>query len=368
MKDKNKKRILFAAYSLDLGGIETALISLLNNLVDKYDITLVLEEKKGIFLEQIDNRIEVIEYKPSYSKVKIIAKIINGIKRFNFYIKYNKKFSFACSYATYCRMNSVVARIASENNALWVHNNYYSFFNEDIYKYRNFFDEISAHKFKNVVFVSEEAKAQYIEKYGIEKENILTCNNLIDYKRIIKLANEKIDCERDENICTFVNISRHDEHQKRITRLLECAKMLDLDNEKFRILLVGAGPETEKYKKIVEEHNLKNKVIFIGKTANPYPYFKVSDCVVLTSDYEGNPVTYVEAKILDKPIITTDVSDSNIEIRNKYGIVTEKDTKSIYYAMKEFIRNGFKIKENFNPEKFNQEIIEKVEDIINERN
>ena len=44
------KKLLFAAYSLDVGGIETALITLLKELCDKYEITLALEKKQGIFL------------------------------------------------------------------------------------------------------------------------------------------------------------------------------------------------------------------------------------------------------------------------------------------------------------------------------
>ncbi len=362
------KKILFAAYSLDVGGIETALISLINYLANEYDITLVLEKKQGVFLKQLDERIKIVEYTPSYNKIKLISKIVNLTKRISFSRAYKNKFDFACSYATYCQMASMVARKASENNALWVHNNYYYFFDRNEFKYRKFFDSISSHKFKNVLFVSDEAKEQYVEKYGIEKENVLTCNNLINYKRIIELSKEDIEIKRDDNITTFISISRHDEHQKKLTRLFECAKMLENDNENFRILLVGDGPETENYKKIIKNYNLSEKVIFVGKTANPYPYLRISDCVVLTSDYEGYPVTYLEAKIMDKPIITTDVSDSRRDIEDKYGIVTSKDTASIYNAMKEFINNRFDIKEKFDSEKYNNQIIEKVEDIINERN
>ena len=35
------KKILFSSYSMDLGGIETALITLLKNISSDYDITLV---------------------------------------------------------------------------------------------------------------------------------------------------------------------------------------------------------------------------------------------------------------------------------------------------------------------------------------
>lgn len=362
-----KKKILFAAYSLDVGGIETALVSLLNYLVNEYDITLVLEKKQGVFLSQIDERIHIIEYSPSYFRFKPVSKAINLFKRIQFINKYKNKFDFACSYATYCKMASFVARTASENTALWVHNNYYYFFNRNDYKYKEFFDSIHSHEFKNVLFVSEETKNQYIEKYGVESENVITCNNLIDYSKIARLAKEDCFISRDDSVTTFINVARHDEHQKRITRLIECAKLLKQDNKQFRILLVGSGSDTEGYKRLVQNSDVFDKFIFVGKQSNPYPYFEISDCVVLTSDYEGYPVTYIEAKVLNKPIITTNVSDSKKDIENKFGIVTEKNTESIYTAMKNFIDYGYVIKENFEPDAYNKDIIDKVERIIDKK-
>lgn len=363
---KNKK-ILFSAYSLDVGGIETALVSLVNYLIKYYDITLVLEKKQGVFLNSIDRKVKIIEYTPSYFKNKFISKFINLFKRLKFNIRYKNKFDFACSYATYCKMASMVARTASKNTALWVHNNYYYFFDRNDYKYKNFFDSIKSHKFRNILFVSDEARMQYAEKYGVENEKLITCNNLVDYKKILSLSEEKISIKENKDIVTFINISRHDEHQKKLTRLIESAKLLDKDNIDFRIIFVGDGKETDFYKKMVNDYKLNVKVIFVGKTTNPYPYLKISDCVVLTSDYEGYPVTYLEAKVMNKPIITTDVSDSISEINGKYGFVTDKNIENIYNAMKNFIVNKFQIAESFNPENYNREIIKKIEDIINER-
>lgn len=362
-----RKKLLFAAYSLDVGGIETSLVSLVNYLAKDNDVTLVLEKKQGAFLNQLDKSIKLITFTPSYFNVSVIAKCINSAKKMQFILKYKDKFDFACSYATYCKMASFAARTASDNNALWVHNNYYYFFDRNDYKYKHFFNSINAHEFKNIVFGSEEAKQQYLQRYGVENENVITCNNLIDAEKIERLANEEISIKRDDTVTTFVNVARHDEHQKRITRLIESARLLKKDGEKFRILLVGVGNDTEGYEKLVENYELTNEVIFVGKKANPYPYFKISDCVVLTSDFEGYPVTYLEAKVLNKPIITTDVSDSKQDIENKFGIVVEKNTKDIYDAMKLFIHNGYQIKEDFYSDDFNSEIIEKVERIINKR-
>ena len=92
-------------------------------------------------------------------------------------------------------------------------------------------------------------------------------------------------------------------------------------------------------------------------------YFKISDCVILASDYEGYPVVFLESFVLEKPIITTKVSDYN-EIEGKHGLVTTKDTNDIYEKMKEFIQNGYKIKEKFDAEEYNEKIIKKLEEIF----
>ena len=66
------KKLLFAAYSLDIGGIEKALVTLVNELQNReYDITLVLEKIQGIFLEELNPKIHVIEYLTSKDKNKL---------------------------------------------------------------------------------------------------------------------------------------------------------------------------------------------------------------------------------------------------------------------------------------------------------
>ena len=74
------KKILFSAYSLDVGGIETALVTLLKYLVKDYDITLVLEKKQGMFLEDLPKEIKIITYTPISIKLNFIRKAINFIK------------------------------------------------------------------------------------------------------------------------------------------------------------------------------------------------------------------------------------------------------------------------------------------------
>ena len=123
------KKLLFGAYSLDIGGIEKALVILVNKLQEKgYDITLVLEKKQGIFLNEIDPKIKIIEYAPSNSKNKIQRKIINLIKRVKFTLKHKNKYDFSASFATYSLPASFIARTASKNCYLWGHADYLTLF------------------------------------------------------------------------------------------------------------------------------------------------------------------------------------------------------------------------------------------------
>ena len=71
------KKLLFSANDMNIGGIETALLTLLNYLSDKkYDITLVLEKKQGKFLNDLNSNINVIEYNPSENRIFFIRKIV----------------------------------------------------------------------------------------------------------------------------------------------------------------------------------------------------------------------------------------------------------------------------------------------------
>lgn len=358
------KKLLFTAYSLDVGGIEKALVTLLNALDKKgYDITLVLEKKQGIFLNEVSKNVKIIEYSPNESKNILKRKIVNLYKRIKFVLKYKNKFDFSACFATYSLAGSFISRVASKNSCLWGHADYLILFENNVFQMKSFFEERKYNKFKHIIFVSEEGKISFLEVFPEMKEKTTVCNNIIDNKKIENLAKENVEIKRDENVITFLNVGRHDERQKRLTRIIEVANKLKENSFNFRILLVGDGPDTQKYKKQVEQYKLEKNIVFLGKKQNPYPYFKISDCVLLTSEYEGYPVVFLESFVLNIPIITTKVSDYK-EVEGKYGYVTTKEIDDIYEKMKLFIENGFEIQQPFNANEYNKKIIEKLEKIF----
>lgn len=363
------KKLLFAAYSLEIGGIEKSLVELLNHIcrLGFYDITLVLEKKEGAFLDELNDRIKIIEYTPSTHENEYIRKMINLCKRIKFILKYYNKFDFSAAFATYSLPANFAARMASGNSALWVHTNYLKLLNGDKKKFEEFFNERKYFEFPSIIFVSEDSRNAFLEVFPDYKNATTVCGHYLNYNNILNKSNEKIDdLNIDKTIPTFVNIGRHSEEEKKLSRLLEAANKLKEDGCKFNLVLVGDGPDTDTYKRTVTKYDLDKYVKFVGKKSNPYPYYKIADCMVLTSEFEGFPVVFLESEIFNKPIITTDVSDYQ-KIENKYGIVTQKNEESIYKAMKSFIENGYEIKEKFDIQSYNKEVLDKLQTIFDDK-
>ena len=273
------KKILFAAYSLDVGGIETALITLIRYLSDKYKITLVLEKKQGALLKDIPENVEIIEYKISNKKNVLFREIENFIKQIRFKLKHKNKFDFSASYATYSFPCAFIARCASKNTALWVHNNYMNFYNGDVNQYKNFFNHLRVDKFNKIIFVSEIDKAHFLIHFPEYVKKLQVCHNLIDYKQILEKDEEEITDFKKSNVTVFINIGRQNENEKKLSRIIDSTRRLNKEGFKFRVVFVGKGIDTKMYINMAKD--LKN-ISFIGIKKNPYPNLKLCDCLIVS--------------------------------------------------------------------------------------
>lgn len=362
-----KKNILFTANNMDIGGIEKSLLNILKLLnYKKYEVTLILQEKKGAFLSEIPKEVKVVEYKISNNPNVILRKIKNRTKLLSWIIRNYKKYSFAACFTTSCIPCSILARFLGKKSAFWVHANYLDLYDNDKAKVKAFFDERKVSKFNNIIFVSNESRLSFTEQFKELQDRCITCNNLIDYKDIIEKSKAKVDVTVPKDTFIFLNVSRHEEHQKRLSRLINASKLLAKNNYKFEVWLIGNGPDEEKYKSLVKKHNLEKYVKFLGPQKNPYPYYKKANTFILTSNYEGFPVVYIEALVLNVPILTTVyVTDNVVDIKKGHALITDFDDNSIYLGMKKMIDQKWKTVAIFEPEKFNKRIMEILEKIIN---
>ncbi len=97
-----------------------------------------------------------------------------------------------------------------------------------------------------------------------------------------------------------------------------------LKHTDLRLILLGTGPEEEKYKKLVNDLDIKDKVSFEGFQSNPYGYMKRADLFVLSSNFEGLPTVLVEAMGCGTNVVSTNAPGGTSEIldNGKYGTLT----------------------------------------------
>ena len=188
------KKILIASYNLDFGGIEKSLINLLKNFdYDKYKVTLVLEEKKGVYLDDVPNEVKIKEYKVSNHNNRFIRKLSNLFKRIKWLLSNYKRYSASICYATYSKPCGFISKSASKNSILYVHSNYYLALDKDEEKVKEYFNELKVNKYSKVVFVSNESKKDICKIIPQIESKSVTINNLIDAREMIELSKKKIE-------------------------------------------------------------------------------------------------------------------------------------------------------------------------------
>ncbi len=359
VKEK-KKKLLFTAYSLNLGGIETALINLVNRInLDKYEVDILLEKKEGIFLDTVKKEINIAEYKVYDNKNKIIRKFLNLFKRLIYTIINYQTYDFSCCYATYSLSGSKLVKIASENNSIYVHSNYEYLYPTEA-SFKDFFDKRGIKQFKHIIFVSNEAKETFTKYYENLKDKCLVFNNFIDIKEIKEKSKEKIKEEKLKNKKLLVFVGRLDDNSKKLKRAIHLVKEI----KELELWIIGDGQDRKMYQEEVNHQKLAQRIKFFGTKRNPYPYMKKADYIILTSDYEGFPVTYLEAIALNIPLITTiDVSDDKIKIGIDYANMISKNEKEMVKQVKEIIKEKNSPKK-IDLEKLQQERMKKLEKVF----
>ena len=355
------KKLLFFGYTLEMGGAEKVLIDYLKVLKNKYEIDLVLFNKKGELVSEIPKNVNIYELRKNNFQYALFRYVPFFRKREINSIANKKDYDVAIGFFE-GRSATWVADIKKKIKRIaWIHNDVYKF---DIGISENEIID-SYNKMDMIVTVSEKAKENFCKKYNISQNKVEVLYNLIDEENIKQKANEKV--EKNESF-TFVNVGKM-RPQKRQDRLIHIAKKLKDDGYNFKIQIVGNGPEENKIKNLIEKLDVSDKTELLGLKTNPYPYIKNADCFVLSSEFEGFGIAVKEALILGQLVISTKVTGVEEMLESpKYGLITENSTEALYQGMKNVLSGKIdieKIKSNLKSyDSGNDKVIEKLIYII----
>ena len=362
------KKILFMCINMNIGGTEKALLTMLNEMDrSKYEITLLMLEEYGGFLNQIPDGIKVMylkEYKtlkkfindpPQLVAKELIKnkKIIKGLsvlfvyiisklmKDISIYYKYilsnvdtlNEEYDIAIAYAGPMDFISyfVINKIKSKKRVQWIH--------FDISKIGfnvNFAKKIYD-KFDKVFVVSNEGKDKLINFLPSLKDKTEVFFNIISCKMIEKMSYEGEGFSDDFDGTRILTVGRLSK-EKGQDLIIPVLKKLKENGYKVRWYCIGDGPAKKEYEKLVDKLNIKDDFIFLGSKLNPYTYMKECNIYVQPSKHEGYCITLGEARCFNNPIVTTNFTGANEQIVNENtGLVCEISEEGIYKAIKKLL-------------------------------
>lgn len=177
------------------------------------------------------------------------------------------------------------------------------------------------------VAISPEVKRTVSEEYGIPEDEVPMVLNGVARRTL-----PKRDVKSDSPF-TFLHIGRF-EPVKNHELLLDAFRIVHATHEDCRLVLVGKGPLLERVRLKVENLGLSKSVEIVGEVADVAPYLAEADVFVLPSEYEGLPITLVEALQAGVPCIASNVGGiPDIVHDGGNGLLVEPTLDAVAQAM-----------------------------------
>lgn len=111
---------------------------------------------------------------------------------------------------------------------------------------------------------------------------------------------------------------------------IKAARILKDSAVEFVWHFVGGGVIHDQLQANIKSEGLDGLIVLEGEQLNPYPYIAAADIYVQTSRFEGFGLTIGEAKILGKPIVSTNFPVVYNQITDgENGIVVDMTPESI---------------------------------------
>jgi glycosyltransferase involved in cell wall biosynthesis len=366
-----KKKILFMVINMNIGGTEKALLNMIAEMpAEDYDITILMLEKCGGFLDAIPSRVHV-KYLHGYRDIKdllnkppkemaiallkrgsmikclgftaayLLSKITKNKGIFFNYILENtisieKEYDIAVAYAGPMDFISyfVVKKIKAEKKVQWIH--------FDVTKIG--FDVNFAAKiykaFDKLFVVSNEGKQKLTDMLPALTSKAEIFSNVVSSEMIMKQAADGKGFRDQFNGIRILTVGRlsKEKGQDLIVPVLTRLKKGGLN---VRWYCIGEGNARQEYEQLIKKYGLEQELILLGAISNPYPFMKQCDIYVQPSRHEGYCITLAEAKCFNNPIISTNFTGAYEQLSHiETGIIVDFDEQQMINAIFKIINGG----------------------------
>lgn len=343
-----KKKLLFVIDSLICGGAEKSLVSLLPLLnQEKYEIHLWMLHRGMVFESLLSDNI-VIEPEPSYNVYErakfriahicysilfrlksLLGKSEHTAETFwkcvgNAYKVPSGTYDIAIAYQQGVPTYMVSTKINAQKRIAWINADIFAA-GYDISYNAAFYDQYDA-----LVPVSQNLESVLREKYPQYSEKYHCIYDILNPDLIRRQSQIPVDDfifnHQHPLIVTTGRLAIAKNHRLAV----EAAKILQDRGVEFVWLFVGDGEERPNIESLIKIYNLQKYVILLGERTNPYPYMAQCDVYVQTSSFEGYGLTIAEAKILGKPVVSTNFDVVHDQIKHEHnGLIAEMTPESV---------------------------------------
>lgn len=339
-KTSKQKHILFISPSLGIGGAEKATISIADYL-----------QKQGYgvdFLIFDDERADTFRIKNKHINVfctekKRASQNIFSIKQYIKNINPDIIFSVQSHTNIIVILSKIISRKSKAKYILTEHTTMSIAYAQS----NNFKDHLVPvlakffYPFADMIVAVSKGIASDLRKIvDIPDNKIQVIYNPINLKSIDQLSLKKSEISfNKKDVYSVVSMGRLVPSKNHL--LLLKAFNLAKTNVNTRLILLGDGQERENLENFIKTNNLNDEIILLGYVSNPYSIMRKADLFVLSSNYEGFPVSILEALACGVPVVSTNCPNGPAEIldENKFGrLVPINNVQVLAYTIIEELR------------------------------
>lgn len=419
----NKKKILMYCGAFYNNGITMSALTLLDQIdYDRYEVVVIEnhkgKEEKWNNMRKVHKNVHFI-YRPgelnrslwdSYRHQLTLFRGVHGKimerlvpkKVYELELKRligNTRFDIAINFGGYSNLWSLLFAFSNiKQKVIYLHSDmakeYYKK-NNGRYKHRkNLRVVFSTYKYYDKILSvapsTHEANYKNLKKFIPNAEKKMTyIHNLVNSNKVLELQESretaryegnsylvletKIDSSlirfkgavlpnTDEiNFISIGRLSPEKGHEKLIRAFYTALK----EEPHMKLYIVGEGPLKNQLQTLIKDLELENKVFLTGQVENPFALLSKCDCFILASNYEGQGLVLLEAMIIGKPIIATDVTGVRSVLEGGYGTLINNDemalAKSIINFVQQKDKSAFK---KFDYHQYNSEAMERFNQVV----
>ncbi len=171
-----------------------------------------------------------------------------------------------------------------------------------------------------LIVPSDAAKYDLVDNFNISKDKIKVNKNWVSIRDGAKL---NVDKQK------LIYIGRIDQ-QKNIRRMVGIIEKVRKFIPKVRLDIVGSGNEVNIIKKDIAAKTLETNVKLLGSKDNIRKHLVAAKIFLLTSNFEGLPISALEAMACKLPVVTTDYPGaSELIVDGKTGYICHSDEEYV---------------------------------------